>query len=145
MILPPETLHLPFEDGPHRMAMGLTTAAEADWFEFDALYPAEMALRRDLLASRHAEVFAALPVSDAARREAWDMMAASLAAHRPDWFALSGGVLANKLLGESWNLDDPDRDPLEAAALLVQEDLCVIQLDGETPALTAAALCFPSR
>ena len=49
------------------MAMALTTVPESAWFEIDARYADEMAERRRLLAERHDDVFAALPVSDAAR------------------------------------------------------------------------------
>jgi len=137
--LPGEVLHLPFRAEPHRMAMDLTTVPETAWFEIDDRYLAEMALRRDLLAGRREEVFAALPCSDAARGEALDMIAAALAAHHPDWFARDGGTVRNHLTGEGFDL--AAMDPLEAAGRLVQEDLCLIQ-DG---VFTAAVLCFPSR
>ena len=143
--LPPETVYLPFEAGPYRMALGLTAATDADWFEFDALYPTEMAERRRLLADHHPEVFATLPVSDAARAEALTRVAANLAAHHPTWFTRSGDRLTNHLTGEAWNLADPGQDPLELAGRLVQEDLCIIQVPDETPIFTAAVLCFPSR
>ena len=58
----PEAIHLPFESGPYRMAMGLTTVPESAWFEIDACYADEMAERRRLLAERHDDVFGALPV-----------------------------------------------------------------------------------
>ncbi|MGE0419023.1 MAG: DUF3445 domain-containing protein [Acetobacteraceae bacterium] len=143
--LPPETVHLPFEPGPYRMAMGLTTAAEPDWFEFDALYLTEMRERHRLLAAQRAEVFAALPCSAAARHETLQMMADHLPLHRPSWFARDGANLVNQLTGETWNLAKPSRDPLEIAGLLVQEDLCIIQVQDSVPHFTAAVLCFPSR
>jgi hypothetical protein len=67
--LPREARYLPFEPGPYKMAMGLATIPHDAWFELDEHYPAELRERRRLLAERHAEVFAALPVSDAARAE----------------------------------------------------------------------------
>ena len=67
--LPPEKLHLPFETGPYRMAMGLVALPESAWFEIDDRYPAELRERRHLLTERHADVFAALPVSAEARAE----------------------------------------------------------------------------
>lgn len=143
--LPPEPIYLPFEPGPYRMAMALTTAAERDWFEIDALYPEELAERRTLLDQRHDAVFAALPDSDAARQEALEMITANLTAHHPRWFAREGGHLVNHLTGDRWNLAAPPRDPLEVAGLLVQEDLCVIQVRDGVPLFTAAVLCFPSR
>lgn len=143
--LPPETVHLSFEAGPHRMAMGLVSVTEPAWFEIDALYPAEMAERRDLLATRHTDVFGALPISDTARRETLDLIAAHLPLHHPAWFSRSGTRLANHLTGEEWDLAAPPCDPLELAGRLVQEDLCLIQDSEDGPLLTAAVLCFPSR
>ncbi len=141
----PETVHLSFEPGPHRMAMGLVACKPSDWIELDERYAEEMALRRDLLDRRREDVFAAVPGSEAARRETWDVLAAHLTAQWPDWFVAGHGELANRLTGERWSLDDPGRDPLEAAALLVQEDLCLVELRPEGPVLTAGVVCFPSR
>ena len=143
--LPAQTIHLPFEPGPFRMALGLTTTTDAAWFEIDALYQQELAERRRLLASVHDQVFAALPLSDHARREALDLIAQALTEHHPTWFTRDGAVLRNHLTGEDWDIAHPSIDPLELAGRLVQEDLCLIQLDGETPIFTAGVLCFPSR
>jgi hypothetical protein len=143
--LPPQTIHLPFEPGPYRMAMGLTTVAEADWFEIDTQYPAELTERRRLLADHHAEVFAAEPASEAARAETLERVADALATHHPAWFGRAGQRLTNHLTGTVTDLRDPDRDRLEAAGLLVQEDLCLIQLADSVPIFTAGVLCFPSR
>ena len=52
-------------------------------------------------------------------------------------------MLRNHLTGEAWGTGPVD--PLELAGRLVQEDLCLIQLDGDGPIFTAATLCFPSR
>src|ERR1700733_7817269 len=105
--LPPETLHLPFEPGPYRMAMGLVTLPEAAWFELDDRYRPELRERHRLLHERRADVFAALPVSDAARAEALCDVATNLATHHPDWFALDGKLLRNRLTGEDWDLAAP--------------------------------------
>jgi hypothetical protein len=40
---------------------------------------------------------------------------------------------------------DPNLHPLEAASLLVQEDLCLMSQVGNDWILSAASLCFPSR
>jgi hypothetical protein len=143
--LPPETLHLPFEDGPFRMAMGLTSCPEPDWIELDDRYLPEMAERRDLLATRHAEVFAACPGSAAACAELLRVLALHLPATYPAWFRRDGTTLHNLLTEESWNLDSPAQDPLELAGRLVQEDLCLIRPDPAGPILEAAVLCAPSR
>lgn len=139
--LPVEAVYLPFEAGPYRMAMGLTTVAESVWFELDDRYLPEMAEKHRLIAERHGEVFAALPISDAAREEVLAAVVANLTAHFPQWFMRDGDALHNRLTGECWNLAAPPRDPLELAGLLVQDDLCIIQ----DAVFTAASLCFPSR
>ena len=143
--LPPERIHLPFETGPYRMAMGLVTLPEAAWFELDDRYQSELLERRRLLQHHHADVFAALPVSDAARAEAQHDIAENLTSHHPDWFIRDGNTLHNALTGEAWDLASPPCDPLELAGRLVQDDLCIVQLDDAVPMLTAAVLCFPSR
>jgi hypothetical protein len=141
--LPSEVVHLPFEPGAYRMAMDLVTVPETAWFEFDARYDAEMAEKRRLLASGHADVFAAMPASDAARAETLELIAAALVTHHPDWFSRDGVTLHNHLTDEAW--DTGSTDPLELAGLLVQEDLCLIQNRHDGPVFTAASLCFPSR
>jgi hypothetical protein len=141
--LPEETVHLPFEPGPYRMAISLVTVPEAEWFEIDRLYLTEMAERRRLLATMRDAVFAVTPVSDAAREEALEVVVAALTLHHPDGFGRDGAMLRNNLTGEAWNVGAID--PLELAGRLVQEDLCLIQNGDDGPVFTAAVLCFPSR
>ena len=91
---PPETIYLPFEGGPYRMAMALTTVPESAWFEIDARYAEEMAERRRLLAEQHEDVFGALPISDAARAETLRELVANLTTHAPQWFSRDGDIAA---------------------------------------------------
>src|ERR1700754_3757687 len=125
------------------MAMDLVTVPEASWFEIDERYPEEMAEKRRLLADSRADVFAATPLSEAARRETLALVAGALVTHYPEWFSSDGSVVGNHLTGERWDLRSID--PLDLAGRLVQEDLCIIQNQPEGPLLTAATLCFPSR
>ncbi len=141
--LPAEILHDPIEPGPYRMAMGLTTVPEADWFELDDRYGADMAEKRHLLAERRADVLAAIPGTEAACAETLALVSAALTAHRSDWFSRSGPILTNHLTGEAW--DTQAHPPLELAGRLVQEDLCLIQNRPEGPVFAAGVLCFPSR
>ena len=143
--LPPEALYLPFEAGPHRMLMGLVARHPDELIEIDATYPAEMAERRALLDGRHDEVFAAHAVSEQARHEVLERLAAVLPARYPAWFARHGDRLCNRLTGEEWDLARPPCDPLELAGRLVQEDLCLIEPTDAGPVLQAAVLCAPSR
>jgi hypothetical protein len=98
--LPEQAVHRPFESGPYRMAMDLVSVPDSEWFEFDRRYLPEMAEKRRLLATARAEVFAAAPGSDDARREALDLIAANLTKHHPDWFSRDGTSLWNRLTGE---------------------------------------------
>jgi hypothetical protein len=141
--LPEQAVYRPFEPGPYRMAMDLISIAERDWFEIDRCYQSEMAEKRRLLTTAHADVFAALPVSDAARVETLAMVQAALIAHHPTWFSRDDAGLHNHLTGETWA--DGSIDPLKLAGRLVQEDLCLIQNSDAGPIFTAANLCFPSR
>jgi dimethylamine monooxygenase subunit A len=143
--LPPESIHLSFEPGPYRMAMSLVTVPQSEWMELDARYRDEMAERRRLLSERHDDVFAVLPEADAAGGEVLQRLVAYLTTRFPAWFSLEGDTLVNRLTDEAWNLAAPPCHPLELAGRLVQEDLCIVQSDGDTPRFTAAVLCFPSR
>jgi hypothetical protein len=143
--LPRQTVHLSFDPGPWRMAMGLVATPPDDLIELDERYPEEMAERRRLLATRHADVFATLPGSEAARQEVLDILADLLPRRFPAWFTRDGANLHNRLTQETWNLDSLPHDPLEVAGRLVQEDLCLLRLTPDGPILDAAILCFPSR
>ncbi|HME28036.1 MAG TPA: DUF3445 domain-containing protein [Acetobacteraceae bacterium] len=142
---PSEVIYLPFEIGPYRMAMALTTVPESAWFEIDARYADEMAERRRLLKEQHQDVFGVLPVSDAARAETLHELITNLTTYAPQWFVRDSDFLRNALTGETWDLAAPPCDPLEFAGRLVQEDLCIIQQGDGGPIFTAAVLCFPSR
>lgn len=142
---PPQATYLPFESGPYRMSMSLTTVPESAWFEIDERYADEMRERRELLAARHGDVFGALPSSDVARAETLQEVVRNLCEHAPQWFRREGDRVGNALTGERWDLTELLCDPLELAGRLVQEDLCIIQNDADGPRFTAAVLCFPSR
>lgn len=145
MSLPPQTVHLPFEAGPYRMAMGLIAQPPDDLVELDDQYPAEMAERRRLLDTCRDAVFAALPEAEAASAETLAHLADLLPRRFPALFRRAGNRLDNRLTGETWNLSEPGRHPLEVAGRLTQQDWCIVQPGAGPPVLTAGVLCFPSR
>lgn len=126
------------------MAMGLVARSPDDLVELDDRYPADIAERRHLLATRHADVFAAAPGSEPARAETLALLADLLPRRYPAWFTRTPGTITNHLTAETWSLS-PGQDPLELAGRLVQEDLCIIDTAGPAPTLAAAILCAPSR
>jgi len=128
--LPPPALHLPYEDGPYRMAMGLQAIQEPQWLEWDARAPAQIAERRRLLAEIPDRVLADTPGSDAACAEMRDVLARWLAQHRPGWVRPAAPAGTH---------------PLADIALWAVEDFCLMQPGADGPVLIAAILCFPSR
>ncbi len=145
MTLPPQQVHVSFDPGPYRMAMGLIARDPDDLIELDDRYAEEMDLRRDLLAQRHGEVFAALPEAEAASGEVLRRLADLLPRRFPAVFAATPGGIANRVTGEEWDIAACDLHPLELAGRLVQEDLCLLRLTEDGPVLMAAVLCFPAR
>lgn len=143
--LPATPEYLPFRDGPFRMSMSLNELKLDDWIEIDRHYPAELALKRKLLNERHAEVFAALPGSESSSREVLELLADHLPRRFPQWFERSGQRFVNKIAGETCDLRDSSLHPLDIAARLVQEDLCLMQPGKDAFCLTAASVAFPSR
>lgn len=135
----------PFLDPPYRMTMGLLPLAAADWILVDATFERDLAEKERLLATRHGEVFAALPDADAGSREALDRLATHLPAHAPDRYRRDGAALLRLHDGIRFEIERPELHPLDLAGRLVQEDLCLMRRRGDDHVLVAASLCFPTR
>lgn len=114
---------LALEPGPPWLAMGTRGLDPAAWLVVDQDRERDLALKAELSATRHDEVFAAL-----------DSPAVLAGAHE---------VL--ELVVEATGATPDQRvHPLDAAGRLVQEDLCLLVLRDGAPHLDAASLCFPS-
>jgi hypothetical protein len=108
--------------------MGLSRVDEPDWLLVDAHRREQLALKRRLLAERRDEVVAILPNIDAAPA------CAELARMLGDNGRYSARLSPEFVSG------------LEAAALSVQEDLCILLPDEDGRlVLAAACVCFPSH
>lgn len=124
--------YMPVDGRPDRMHVGARALDLTKWIEINSDYESDLAQKRDLLTKKHDEVFLSLPLGDTGSREVLDL----LSEHLPQIFP------------ERWPNEvsvDPNLHPLEAASLLVQEDLCVMSQVGKDWILSAASLCFPSR
>lgn len=110
--------------GPPWLSMGTRSLELGEWLLADDERERDLAWKAQLLAERHAEVFAALdsPAVHAASREVLHLVRA----------ATGTADTAS------------DVHPLDAAGRLVQEDLCLVVLRDGSPHLDAASLCFPS-
>ena len=126
---------------PLRMGVAATDARQ--WFELGDDYAAQMAEKELLLAARRAEVYQLLPQAEAAARELAAAVADWAVATHPERFSREREVVR---CADGRRVALGAKPALEAAALLVQEDICLLQPDAAgTLILTGACLCFPSR
>jgi dimethylamine monooxygenase subunit A len=137
--------YLPFEPGPHRLQMGLMALRPEDWIELDDALAETLLLKRRLLAERHDDVFAALPDTERAGAELLNLLAEHLPRRFPTQYPRMGSTIAVAATGELVGIGGPGVHPLETAARLVPEDLCLMRRTDDGYVLAAACVCFPSR
>lgn len=115
-------------------------------------YAAETALKRQLLATAHADYFHAPAELSSAQWEVLELVCSDLARRYPDWFVLERDGAAwlwqNRLLSETaaFTLGVEATLPLEPLDWLgrqVQEDLVLVRADAEG-VLVGGQLCFPN-
>ena len=124
--------YMPVDGKPDRMHVGARALDLTKWIEINSDYEIDLAQKQDFLSKKQDEVFVSIPLGDAGSREVLEL----LSEHLP------------RIFPERWPNEvsvDPSLHPLEAASLLVQEDLCVMSQVGNDWILSAASLCFPSR
>lgn len=129
---PPWLDELPLTPGPPWVTMGLRAVAEADWLVVDDDYADQLAAK-DTPGDK--DVFAAAPGTEPAGEEVRALVEA--------WIDEHGPPDAKDRLAAS--RDDRRHHPLLRAALLVQEDLCVMTPGDDGYVLSAAAVHFPSH
>lgn len=135
MDLPPPTIVVPIEAGPHRPALGLSAIPGSDWLTFDTSYPAQMAERARLVSARYAEVIDRTTGSGPACDELFRVVRDHLLEHHAERFA-----------GHPWlEVGTTPADPLAAVAGLIAEDVCIVRPEPDGARLIAAVLCFPGR
>lgn len=124
--------YVPVKGQPFTVSIGARNMDLDKWIEIDAEYETELAQKRHLLEHRRAEVLAVLPEGLRGSAEVLEKLVDYLPLHFPERFAAKIEI-------------DESLHPLEAASLLVQEDLAVMSRRDGQWILTAAAVCFPSR
>jgi len=124
--------YFPFDDRPFRLRMGLRPLDPADWLEPDEHAAAELALKRELVATRYDDVVAVVdePLVHEACEELW-----SLVAHA------TGSVVRNR----GPDHDSAPQNPIVRAGLATQEDWALMVPVGGHLVLAAACVCFPTR
>jgi len=124
--------YMPVDGKPDRVHVGARALNLDDWIEINQDYEDFVAYKQELLSTKHDEVFVSLPMGDHGSRE----VLALIREHLP------------RIFPQRWPTGvpvDESRHPLEAASLLVQEDLSLMTQVGTDWILSAASLCFPSR
>lgn len=153
-------MRYPFADGNYSLALGLVPMAEETWLDIDERYVEEMREKARRLRDEHAMVFCARSGSEPGQAEVLEMLLEHLAIYYPNFFRITrattspgaaGGLepdarIENLLNGETWRVGDFSAAPLDLAARLIQEDLCLMSPDGNgTYVLSAGSVCFPLR
>jgi hypothetical protein len=151
-------MRYPFADGNYSLALGLVPMADETWLDIDEHYVAEMREKARRLRDEYAMVFCAMTGSERGQAEVLEMLLDHLAAYYPNYFRIEhegavrdgeldpGTRIENLINGEKWRVGDFAAAPLDLAARLVQEDLCLMSPDGKGAfMLSAGSVCFPLR
>jgi len=124
---------LRLDPAPPFLTMGTRSLDLDRWLVIDDDLDRDIAYKRDLIARRRDVVVGHVPGSDDASREVLELVAA--------WRGVDPDLARPGVVEET----DLDEHPIVRAALLVQDDLVVMQqIDGEW-ILGAGAVCFPSH
>ncbi|MEL6610300.1 MAG: DUF3445 domain-containing protein [Pseudomonadota bacterium] len=116
---------LPYPGWETRKLPGVQPLDPAEWIVFDEAEPAQLREKARLLATNRAEVLATVPGSEAAQAEALEAVLTHLARDH----------------GRHPDVSGP---PLEALSRIVQDDIVIMEKQGDEHVLTAALLCFPA-
>ncbi|CAK9204906.1 unnamed protein product [Sphagnum troendelagicum] len=130
---------------PYKMTMGVEPMHPKDWIEIDVFYEEEMALRREILATRKEVAIASFPEATEANWEVLELLADHLPKQFPTLFTRDGAVIHNLLTGEMFDIFNRSLDPLEISARLVQEDLCLMMKKDGVLRFVSGAVLFPQR
>ncbi|CAF2368573.1 unnamed protein product [Rotaria sp. Silwood2] len=143
-------IYRPFKDGPFQMTMRLQLLDIHEWIQIDSNYRQYIHLKQELLNStRRNDLFIYKDETYDASIEVLKMLIEYLPYHYPNMFQRnhSKTKIINLITQQTFDLTDSDHiHPLEIAALLIQEDLVIMQRhpNKEIYHANALAVCFPS-
>ncbi|WP_300549320.1 DUF3445 domain-containing protein [Roseovarius sp.] len=132
--------NLPYDAAAGRPLPGIAPVPLSDWLMVDEAFAAQMRERARLLDEQREDVLAVTPEGAAAAQELLEYVLAWLDAHAPGYAVAAD--LVTRPDGERVKVDRDD--PMGTLGHLVQEDLCVLQKQGDEHVLSAAVLCFPA-
>ena len=122
-----------------RALPGMQRLYGADWITVDAAYADQLATKVQLIARHEADVIACLPCAREAASELLSEVLVLLA-ERPDFHVADATV--QRPDGTRVRVDQTK--PLHTLSRLIQEDVCILQKQGDVHVLTASLLCFPA-
>lgn len=130
---------LPLEQSGEPTLPGTKPCEPDDWLRVDGAYAAQMAYRTQLLADQPDAV---LYENETTRRAGQEVLQEALRILPGLGFAVSQ-TLVTCPDGRTVSLDQSN--PLRTLGHLVQEDICILEKQGEEHVLTSAVLCFPAN
>ncbi len=125
---------IPYDITDQPALPGIRPLGDDPWLLQDESFAAQMAERDRLLRECRDEVVAMDAKASAAALELLDMVLAHICPDGADVVTRPDGV----------TIDIDRNDPMGTLGRLVQEDLCILQKQGDEHVLTAAVLCFPA-
>lgn len=131
--------HVPWMEAATARLPGMRPCAAEDWIREDEAFAGQMAERDWLIATRLPLVHALLPEGRAAAEELLETVLEILS-RRPGYAVAAGAVTRPD--GVVVPVDA--RFPMVTLGRLVQEDLCLMERQGEESVMTGAILCFPA-
>eukprot|EP00026_Physarum_polycephalum_P010303 Phypoly_transcript_10461.p1 GENE.Phypoly_transcript_10461~~Phypoly_transcript_10461.p1 ORF type:complete len:380 (+),score=61.90 Phypoly_transcript_10461:1-1140(+) len=146
---PQEPDYFPFMEAiPGRVRMGVKRMDKDTWIEIGPSFPRQLSLKKDILRDHRPLVWASREDESTAlaKREVLDELVKHLPVHFPSIYKLKDGHMFNRATGDIWKVEgNTHMDPFEIANLLVQEDMCILEQEGDKLLLTAGCVCFPSK
>lgn len=111
-------------------------------FDFDSEYDKYLGLKRELFLDSKRRKIAFQPSGEF--KEFWTKFLEVLSKKHSSQFLFTNNKFTNEITGEEWDLNK--HDPMDVAALSVQEDLILIEKKrGDSPVIKDISVCFPSR
>jgi len=131
---------IPF-DVTSRALPGIQPAQQDEWLTIDDAFAQQMAYRTSLIGHRRGTVLA---MEDGALPAAVELLGCALGivTTNPQLGYKVEGDLMTRPDGASIRIDETD--PLGTLGRLVQQDLCILEKQGNEHVLTGAVLCFPA-
>lgn len=134
--------YLPDADQDSVLRLGLQPLNFAQWMPSDRDLSLFVAHKELMKQQRSSQVYQALPGSEAAQLELYELLLAHLLHDQHQSYRQENDRLHHVVSGRYWPLGNSS---LWQSSLWVQEDICLLEKIGVDYCLTAASVCSPSN